>query len=1089
MIGRTSVLVLASWLVGCGDGAGSRVTFDLSELRARAALGGITLDRLEIHVEADSSAEPIIVALDPSTDVFELDLAPGVATFSLVAERALTDLGQVPAFVGRTTVTLVSGDNDVVLGARPVGLVRGTTTVSDSTPVPGDFEVAVATASPIEGITPASPALAPGGTFELVLGVADHDFTAGFESGGTPYEQVGDTTYAVTHGEVTTVELMLVAAGTKCDATQATPFYEAAPACHGMQVQATGVMSPGMVARLSSPALSAPRDLAIDGDGLVAFDTGLPEGATYDVTLATEPADVDCTLGASSSGTVGAGDVSVSLMCVPAPYTISIDGRGITEPTTVTLSSPASATVQLTTDGITLLAGGLAQGSDYLAQVTQPLDPARHCYLNQAEGTVTGNLTLVLVCLGEVEPTFPDLPAWNDWIDSAATPVVPCPYGGPFDTCLHSGELRTVVVPDVVSCAGTTAYDLLGAFDWECDDSQVPTVWRSTGLTGGAGLTDLVSFAAKGFAPNAVVVTDGNGVLRQTPSSVWWSNPVIEMVGSDLPLIAGIWLVTANTAPLAAITPLDGTAIIVSPAVGLYAPPLGQPAVSIPIGRDIWIEGGFTSGPSSGPTLDLNQVQSAVLRGVTVEAPQDGGVGLNASMFCRVEGLHVTGAASAAVSFEGLSQSRISDVFVEGSNGSVDLYGDDNLVRRVRVLGDTRGLGSPAMQVSGTGNRLYDLRFANMTSGALTIGAGAYDTVVNQVRVSNVGSHGIELGGSINTRVVDALVVNTGLEGVHMNAGSNAVVANVTVGNVGSAYYGLAFGGVSDTTIMNVISTNDTVGMGVGNGTNVTVHNLASLACDMGLFTSYNVRFLDRLVMGGNSTMCSTDNVAMYNATCSAEGTEGSSTYPDQSPLPSSTAILSVDQDAATAFVGYVITDAANPSDLNCVATCNDSLDWLSFDNPFRAYTLHATWPTAGHRGRITPGTECCIFDWRLSDSGDLTSIAADPQSLSLVSRRAGSGASSGDCADHFPGTTYDGSGQCLEAYLPSAVELFGDGVGNDDVLCNVGDRCVISQNLGAYQGQGALVLETTLAIGGGSIDLYRFSDTVSAGSVFELPP
>jgi hypothetical protein len=197
---------------------------------------------------------------------------------------------------------------------------------------------------------------------------------------------------------------------------------------------------------------------------------------------------------------------------------------------------------------------------------------------------------------------------------------------------------------------------------------------------------------------------------------------------------------------------------------------------------------------------------------------------------------------------------------------------------------------------------------------------------------------------------------------------------------------------------------------------------------------------------------------------------------------------LSVNQDAASTFVGYVITDAANPSDTNCVATCDDALDWMSFDNPFRAYTLHATWPTATHRGAITPGTECCIFDWRSSDAGAVTGIAADPQSLTLATRLAGNGEIASDCTNNFPGTSYDGSGHCVESYLASAIELFDDGVGNDDVLCNVGDRCVISRNLGAYQGQGALVLEATLPIGGGSIELYRFSDTASDGSIFALP-
>ncbi len=41
--------------------------------------------------------------------------------------------------------------------------------------------------------------------------------------------------------------------------------------------------------------------------------------------------------------------------------------------------------------------------------------------------------------------------------------------------------------------------------------------------------------------------------------------------------------------------------------------------------------------------------------------------------------------------------------------------------------------------------------------------------------------------------------------------------------------------------------------------------------------------------------------------------------------------------------------------------------------------------------------------------------------------------------------------------FLTNATEIFFDGQGNDDGLCQSGEACVYSPNVGAYQGEGAL--------------------------------
>ena len=57
---------------------------------------------------------------------------------------------------------------------------------------------------------------------------------------------------------------------------------------------------------------------------------------------------------------------------------------------------------------------------------------------------------------------------------------------------------------------------------------------------------------------------------------------------------------------------------------------------------------------------------------------------------------------------------------------------------------------------------------------------------------------------------------------------------------------------------------------------------------------------------------------------------------------------------------------------------------------------------------------------------------------------------------------------------LVHAIELSDDGIGNDNLLCEAGERCLHTPNLGAHQGHGDLFL---VGMGGaaGDVTLYRY--------------
>lgn len=43
------------------------------------------------------------------------------------------------------------------------------------------------------------------------------------------------------------------------------------------------------------------------------------------------------------------------------------------------------------------------------------------------------------------------------------------------------------------------------------------------------------------------------------------------------------------------------------------------------------------------------------------------------------------------------------------------------------------------------------------------------------------------------------------------------------------------------------------------------------------------------------------------------------------------------------------------------------------------------------------------------------------------------------------------------KTFLIYAVEINGDGIGNDDGLCETSEDCIYTPNVGAYQGEGTI--------------------------------
>jgi len=140
-------------------------------------------------------------------------------------------------------------------------------------------------------------------------------------------------------------------------------------------------------------------DLAIGGDGNFTFSTRIASGATFAVTVLTQPSapTQTCTV-SGGTATVGAGNVtSVAINCTTNRYTIGGTISGLVG--TVTLQNNGSDNLDLTSNGTFALSTSLPSGTTYAVTVkTQPTLPSQTCTMTAGAGTVTSaNITNVVV--------------------------------------------------------------------------------------------------------------------------------------------------------------------------------------------------------------------------------------------------------------------------------------------------------------------------------------------------------------------------------------------------------------------------------------------------------------------------------------------------------------------------------------------------------------------------------------------------------------------------------------------------------------------------------------------------------------------
>jgi len=167
-------------------------------------------------------------------------------------------------------------------------------------------------------------------------------------------------------------------------------------------------------------------------------------------------------------------------------------------------------------------------------------------------------------------------------------------------------------------------------------------------------------------------------------------------------------------------------------------------------------------------------------------------------------------------------------------------------------------------------------------------------------------------------------------------------------------------------------------------------------------------------------------------------------------------------------FVGKVATpDAVNQSAANPTGPFFSVTDWTRFVDRFRGWGVESTdaFPAASTGGRcfLAPVSDCRMWDWSLMVGPARLMGNATGRLVNHVWYRATPPASQADCnalvrGSFFIPTGPPGVNVCQSVVLLGAIEVAGDGIGNDNGLCENGETCWMAPNLGSYQGHGALV-------------------------------
>lgn len=213
------------------------------------------------------------------------------------------------------------------------------------------------------------------------------------------------------------------------------------------------------------------------GMSIFTFNTPLPSGSAYDVTVARQPSTPTqiCSV-AGGAGVVGGGNVtSVQITCQRTEFTVGgqvsdLAGSGLT------LQNNGGAPHAIAANGPFTMPGSLGNGATYnVAVVAQPTNPSQTCSVAQGSGTIN-NADVTNVAVTCVTSTY----TVGGAVTGATLPVRLQLNGGP-DHFVDNGPFT---FPTLVPSGSSYSVAAFGTF-------QNCTVTNGAGTIGAGNVTDV----------------------------------------------------------------------------------------------------------------------------------------------------------------------------------------------------------------------------------------------------------------------------------------------------------------------------------------------------------------------------------------------------------------------------------------------------------------------------------------------------------------------------------------------------------------------------------------------------------------------
>lgn len=341
-------------------------------------------------------------------------------------------------------------------------------------------------------------------------------------------------TYSVTVGTQPTGETCTVTNGS--GTVGSANVTNVAVACAGATTFTIGGTVSGLISGRSVTLLdNGTNSLSVTANGSFTFTTALASGATYSVTVGTQPTGETCTI-TNGSGTVGSANVTnVAVSCTANKYTIGGTVSGLNPSTSVTLLDNGANSLTVSANGAFTFTTSIASGATYNVTVsTQPTGET--CSVTNGSGTVgSANVTNVAVACATpkaytIGGTVSGLSASTSvtLLDNGGNSLTVSANGGfTFTTPLVSGSTYSVTVgtePTGETCTVTNGSGTVGS----ANVTNV-AVACSTGGGGGSGAY-WIPYSA---TPIPSATPPGSTGLFIIPSDKLASSPAPTFVTTD----------------------------------------------------------------------------------------------------------------------------------------------------------------------------------------------------------------------------------------------------------------------------------------------------------------------------------------------------------------------------------------------------------------------------------------------------------------------------------------------------------------------------------------------------------------------------